>query len=932
MERSEAMWTSRLWTIRVWSLTLAACILGLGSLGCQDDRDASPPDGQDPGLTSDASGDSSEGNASDVSDDPGDGEPPDVSDDTGSALPTRTLMAEPFSDPVELRIDDWGIPHIRCQGALDCFAAQGYIHAQHRFFEMDLIRRQTLGELSEIIGGFGLESDTKFRRLMTTREGEPLEDAYYQQAGDRTKAMLQAYADGVNAWLDDMRAGENDATLTKEYDNPIISADETRDWEPQDTIALYFQLAYQLSESATGDLARANRINAVEAQTGSDLFTTKPGIASNILDASGVPEAQSLTSAGGNLEAETVRGLQSRLDPYSDAIEEARRHLGQSPSLLFGPRSPTDGSNNWALNPSRTQAGNTLLANDPHLSLNNPAIWYWVELHAEASGLHVAGASIPAVPGIVVGHNEDIAWGVTTARLDLADAYLEELTPDGEAVKFQGERVEIIEREYTFDVRGRDDETRTFEWVPHHGPIISKDEANNRAVSLKWVAHEPGSDLDFLRPLMNAEDTQSALEALDPIEAINQNWVIADREGSIGWRPEADLPRRPWASSEMPNWLPLPGDGSAEWQGYVSDENIPEIVDPPEGFIATANNDIDGSYTDGDATNDGHTPWQRPPAVGHRHARIVERIQAGGDSHTVETMHDIQADTHSLHGETLVPAILEAARQADSVSGPAQKVVEALDNWNYACPTGLDGTDPEEAGKVGDETEATESIGCAAFHVLVPHLTDAVFADELKPLIEADAAPSLYAIQAPLIYVFTDPDELQRGEAYFDDTTTEDITETKSQIVAEALDAAGQQLESVFDSSDPDDWRWGRIHTVTFSSLFAQSGIDLFNNGPYVNDGGFDTIDVANPSGTVGEIDDDFSHANGPSVRFVARANSEGVEGWFQLPGGQDHHRDSEWYGSLIDEWLANEPIRLRFGPEEVEKAAVRRIRFEPVE
>jgi penicillin amidase len=907
--------------VLVWMAVVGWMAAGSG-LGCLDDRRSGARSTSDGGggaggtdartkgdATGDATGDAIGGDAS------------------GDGLDLGTL-----SDPVTVRFDDWGVPHIRCQRELDCFTAQGYVHARHRFFEMDLIRRQTLGELSEVIGTFGLDSDTRFRRLMTTREGDPLEDAYFDEASDRTKAMLRAYAEGVNAWLDDMRNGENGATLTKEYDNPIVQAgpDDIRDWEPEDTIALYLQLAYQLGESATRDLQRSRRMNALPSDVASDLFTLKPGIVSNVMDASGVTEPQSLRATS-RLGPASIRSIQNRLAPHGDLIDRAHREMTDSPSLLFGRRTGRDGSNNWAVAPARTKNDNTLLANDPHLSLNNPAIWYWVEMHAESSGLHVAGASIPAVPGIVVGHNEDVAWGVTTARLDLADAYVEELTADGEAVKFDNGEIDLIEKEYTFDVIGGDSVTKTFEWMPRHGPIISKDTESQRAISIKWVAQNPGPDLDFLRPLMHAESTDNALETLKPIEAINQNWLIADRDGSIGWRPQADLPKRPWANSNHPNWLPLPGTGDYEWGGKVPDDELPEMVDPPADFIATANNDFDGSYTDGNGANEDHTPWQHPPAMGHRHKRIVERIEEGGDQHTVETMLDIQSDTHSLHGEVLVPEVLNMLEKPEGSGGTggelssrAQTVVEVLERWDYNCPTGLEGTNPESASEASDDAELKEAIGCSAFHVLMAELTEAVFADELQPL---ESAPSLYSMQAPLIYLFNDPNKLARGDAYFDDTTTNE-TEEPAAVVAEALEQTADRLKNMFGSSNSDDWLWGRIHTVSFKSLFAQAGLEIFVNGPYANDGGFVTVDVANPRGRVGEMES-FAHDRGPSIRFVARANSDGLRGWFQLPGGQDHHRNSDWFGSLIDEWLANEPHKLLFEESEIEEATIRTLEFD---
>ncbi len=936
-------------------LLLAATLL---LVGCSDD-DGTGDDGdspQDAGADAvemdaeprpdgtDAAGDAESDAEADATADGGD-----AGDSGGSAY---DLDLEGLSAPVTVQFDESGVLHVDCQTNLDCYTAQGYFHADHRFFEMDLVRRQTRGELSSVIGHeFGLDSDKTYRHMMTTRDGEPLEEAYVEAVDEETGQMLDAYAQGVNGWLDDMRNEENGADLSQEYDfiANIANGLEIRDWEPEDTAALYLQLAYQLSLSSDDDLMRGEVMgrlgldfagDTLSDEVAADLFTPKPGIESNIMDAS----QMQVSSAGpvdrsGPYPPQAVGELRERLAPATEAIRRARQKLDSAPSLLFGPRSGDDGSNNWVLGGSRTDSGRPLLANDPHLTLNNPAIWHYVELDSKTNGegdLHVAGASIPSVPGIVAGQNEDVAWGVTTARLDLADAYVETLSEDGEAVMRDGSRVEILEKDYTIDGLDGATETVTFEWVPDHGPIISKDAENNRAISIKWVAHGAGNDIDFLQDLMPAESVDEAMAAMEPVRTINQSWVFmggdaGEDESEIGWYPQGALPDRPWADAETPNWLPLPGDGSAEWQGFVSNEDHPKMTDPPAGFVATANNDFDGSYTDGDATDDGHTPWQHPPATGHRHARIVEMIQQEGDAHTPETMHAIQADTHSLHGEQLVPEIVTVAdANTDDLSDGARDVVDALEAWSYTCPTGLDGLDPTDADKASDETEATESIGCSAFHVMLPALAEATFSDELAALESYPAKPNWRRLQTALLYLFTAPSQLNLGTDYFDDTTTPDTTETKDDIVVEALEQTATDLESVFDSTTPDEWRWGRTHTVTFASLASQqAGFDLsmFNEGPYANDGGLWTVDVANPVGRDGS----FHHPHGPSLRMVFEAREDEIQGWFQLPGGQSHDRDSPFYQSLAEDWLTNTPRELLFDREEVDEAAVETLEVEPV-
>ncbi|MGM0559383.1 MAG: penicillin acylase family protein [Myxococcota bacterium] len=893
---------------------IAALLLVAGLLaatGCKDDDDNNGNNG-----TADAV-DSTDGMT-------------DADDDADTTQP-QGIRIPGLSAQVKVQYDEAGVVHFDCQTDMDCYAAQGYFHAQNRFFEMDLIRRQTLGELHEVVVAPSavIDTDVTFRRMMTTPQGEEIEDLYYDEANDETKAILDAYAQGVNTWLGDMRAERNGATLTAEYEHPFVRSDNIRDWEPEDTIALYLQLAYQLSETSDDDLFRGEMAAALDPAVASDLFTTKPGIESNTLQASGVDPNVMMLGYDNPGELEQMRVAHERLFPARRAMREAREQIRNNPSWIFGGQTGEDGSNNWAVSGDKTESGQPLLADDPHLSLNNPAIWHYVELDSKTNGegnLHVAGASIPAVPGIVVGHNEDVAWGVTTARLDLADAYIEELNADGTAVIYNGQEVDIITKEFTFA-----DETRTFEYVPHHGPIISKDVENQRAVSVRWVAQEPGADLNFITGMLTATNVDEFMDNLENLRTINQNWVVMDRDGSIGWYPHGAVPKRPWAS-EHPNWLPLPGDGSAEWDGTLASSELPKMKDPPAGFIATANNDMDGSYSDGDATNDGHTPWQSPPAWGHRHKRIVDLLEAS-DTHTTDSMHDIQADVYSLHGEVLVPHVIDIA-QANSgeLSADAQNVVDALDAWQYECPTGMDGTDPDTATPVSDETEATESIGCAAFHVMMTQMTDAVFSDELNGIEDVGGYTDWYKLQSALIYVFDDPSQLNNGADYFDDVTTDETVETEADTVIAALEETANQMEILFGSTTPDDWRWGKIHQVELASFFAAAGLTEFNEGPFINDGGFFTVDVANPTGRGGEFAGNYNHPNGASLRIVFETTDTAIQGYFQLPGGQDHHRDSQFYLSLMDEWLSNTSTPLLFDRDEVEANAVETIEVQPAE
>lgn len=908
------------------AITLAAC--GKNNTENNENNDTTPVD-QDMCCTADMTSNNGGGDmGEDMS------APEDMPQDMTSEpdMPAdETLRIAGLSAPVTIRLDAAGVLFIECATDEDCFAAQGYMHAKHRMFSMDLLRRQTRGKVAAGLGSLALDSDKAFRKIMTTRDGTPLEDAYAAELDDQTRSVLEAYATGVNAFLDDARAERKGAVLSSEYDFPLLSP-EIEPWTVQDTIAVYMQLAYQLGETSDEDLFRTEAIETLGADAVSDIFTMRTGTTASVFESAGSNAPTSLKSPG------VRRGISpERIQEFrrsKGAIQDARKTLADATSWVLGPPSQAQGSNNWVVGASRTTNGKPLLANDPHLTLNNPAIWYYVVLDAKTNGsgsIHVAGASIPAVPGIVVGHNGSVAWGTTTARLDMSDAYIETLNDDGTAVIFNGTEVPLVQKEYTFEVYRGQPVTEVFEWVPHHGPLISKDLANKRGISVRWVAHEAGDDLNFFVKLMLSQNAAEARTALQKIRTLNQSWVLADTAGEIAWYPHSYIPRRPFGSLETPNWLALPGDGSAEWDGFISGDDIPHVVDPASGYVTTANGDFDGSYTDGDPFNDGHTVWQFYPTQGFRMQRIMDLMDEFGDAHTVDSMLSIQADTMMLYGESLAPELLMTAQDLqDVLSDDAKTVVEALGNWNYTCPTGLDGSDPDMSPPSNQPLLANEAAGCAVFHVLLTNLAAEIFDDELDAIGEYDARANWYALQRAVHQIFTAPETMVNGEAYFDDVDTENEVEDRAAIVARALEESADELDSLFGSRDANDWRWGRIHTLALDSFFAMAGINDYNEGPWANDGGFETVDVAPPD-RFGNFEN-YSHNYGASLRIVMELDAEdGISTHYQLPGGQVHLRDDPRYLSLVDDWLDNTARVLPYTLGDVEGEADETFVIEPL-
>lgn len=893
---------------------ILSCLLGASLVTACGDDDPTPdsgfPDARvDAGSPSDASAPDS--GRPDLGT-PDSGPRPDAGDAGGVDAGPEELSIPGLSAPARISYDQHGVTHLGCQTNNDCFAVQGYIHAAHRFGQMDLRRRFVRGRLAELFGVLGetiLNVDRQSRSFIATRNGDRLEATLWNNATLETKHMLTAYTRGVNAWIQDLRNNRNGARLTEDWN---IGVGLVTDWEELDSVACILSLLESLTNESSDELTLGDLASKLEPETFMDLYGLMPGNTSTILP----PTPGLRAELADGLEA--VRRAKPRLEEAQRAIQLA---LQSRPAARD--RDQGTGSNNWVVSPSQTQGGHALLANDPHLGMENPAIWYLVSIDSktDATGdIRVAGVSFAGLPGIILGQNDAVAWGATTTFFDQADVYLETVTNNGVSVSFEGQDVPVTVRQFTFNrTPPLTPVTENFLYVPHHGPMVAVDGQGGTGVSIRWVGHDATTDLNFLLPIMRAASLAEAKTALSNLTSTGQNFVVVDNAGNVGWFPYSLVPQRPWAD-QYPPWLPLPGTGEAEWDGFYPLEELPQVENPAAGFVATANNDMTGAVRYGRPGVDSRY-LQHFVAAGYRHARIVELLEAAAGAHTVQTMQRAQADVYSLVGQDVVPVVLGLAAEAsDELDENGARVRDVLEAWTHECPTGLTGTAP--TAPADPDAEVTrESAGCMAFHALVPRLHRAVFADEQQA-----AGVSRRARLDSLLILLLRPEDLAAGTAYWDDVSTSSVTETSTQTAARVLNATGAYLVGQF-GEDPADWRWGRKHTVTFNPAFGQ----LFTaNGPYANDGGLFTVDVANPGGA---FSDNYAHGAGPSMRMVCEAHAtNGVSCTIELPGGQRTFRSSPFYDNLIPYWLRNEPIPLWYRATDVARESIETVEFKPAD
>lgn len=868
--------------------------------------------------------------------------------------------------------DAHGVFNADCATDEDCAMALGYYHAAERFVQMDIRRRFSTGRLADILIPWPLFIDAfaDIRAGFSSREGIPLEDQLIDAASPKTLALLQAYSAGVNEWIAELKAGDPAAIFPREFENQFFDYDpeDVPEWTPTDCAASIIALVDSLTNDETtiinGGRARAEIGDDAKF---ADLWDRGPLVEASILPTDWVPPSPSGADAASKLAMcgpdRPLRPAGS-LDRAADALEdvdELRRML-----IGAGVLREDIGSNNWVVSGSRTSGGNALLANDPHLGMTQPATWYLAHVDAKTNGagdFHSAGVTFAGIPWILIGQNEDIAWGMTTTNMDFTDVYIEEVVRDGEGnatgVMFEGNEVDFLRIPWsarlpdgtTYDFCDGDGcDAPPLLFVPHHGPVreISLERPENPeddvALTLRWTAQEIGTDVNFLTEINRASTVEEARSAIELITTIGQNVVVVDTAGSIGWFPYNQLPKRTWATGldgAAPSWLPLDGrNGDYEWDDYFELVELPQAINPPQGYIATANNDMTGALLDGDPTTlpsgASHPPYQVSAASGYRFRRIADLIEGIDDQHSTATMNQIIGDVYSLIGEAMAPKMVEIAEDAQTLPGVnGLKVIEALKAWNYECPTGLVGP-TWDTDLVEDADELLASAGCAAFHVLLDELRFRIEQNEFAPShYDSDArAPS-----AAVYFSIVDPARLgpENKDIYWDDPGTMEV-EDKYQVMGESLQLVGDFLDGWL-GGDQTKWAWGRLHGLRLlSDVGGLLGDRSYDNPPnddplFANDGGLYTVDVAYPTPTTCLNDDPncepFVQTWGASTRFVCEALPDGPTCTLQLPGGQSGHPGSENYEDLVQGYLANEPLPLVFDIGEAGANAVRTVTFE---
>jgi len=866
-----------------------------------------------------------------------------AADDPFGVPVDRTVTQYNLEDEVDVLVDQFGIPHIYARNDHDALYVQGYMAALDRFFQMDMARRLGTGRIGELLGEIPLlgpivatliikDIDLYYRTIFIGANGRPIADALLAELDPATEQMLQAYADGINAYIYDMITRRHGVTEPPVYEG-IVNPDGAQldPWTVRDTLALLVVSMWSASNSVDDELAMADALAGLGIERFTDFFRFAPDDPTTVLP-DGVSD---ITPA--SLDA-WLTETPDYLTGGVEAIRAARKVIRAAGNSFFQQGMH---SNNWAVDAAHSADGHAMIANDPHLGLLNPPYFWLCHVDSKTLGdgtLSFAGLSFPGAPGVQIGHNDHIGWAGTAANYDTYDAYLETLDPDdSDAVIYNGNSVKMqraITSEETFALSldgTHEDKHYPIRIVPHHGPIVPDSCRRGSCVSLRWTGMDAGTEIKAFLDILTATDLDEGLAAFAQYRRGPYNWVVADSDGRVGYIAAAELPiRQNWKT--RPPFLPLPGEGGAEWVGTVPDTQIARYLNPSDGFIVTANNDIYGTLRDNDPTN-GNTYYYSYVDIGYRAGRIVDLLSGmdGADPQalTLEDMRRIQADNYSVAGSRLVPHLLEAAEaRPDLLDATLRGALDFLAAWDYTTPSGVaDYFRPA----VPDEQETLNSIGATLFHVWFGFAATRTYGDDFDdarlelPGNETESGPQFET--RALLRLLEHEDATLYGDRWWDDSETI-VVETKEEILLGALRDAIDYL-SLEIAPDMTQWQWGKLHTAEYGLTFEGFTIpDLLSPiiGPAAADGGNFTINVANSFG----LTEEWQSSHAPAARMVMSIDGERFESWAIMPGGQSERFDSSHYADQFKHYLAGELAPLPYLIDEITPVTVERIKFAP--
>ncbi|MFT6558835.1 penicillin acylase family protein [Sneathiella sp.] len=756
-----------------------------------------------------------------------------------------------ITQPVSILRDASGVPHIKGQNFQDVMFGLGFVHAQDRLWQMEMNRRTGAGRLSEVLGNATLETD-KFLRTVGFYQAAK---ASYAKFDGQTKKLIKSYTKGVNAFLD-----QQTGALPPEF---LILGVKPEKWTPIDSVVWTKMMAWDLGKNWSNEVARLQLSNIMSLSEVNEFFPPYPG--------------------------EKIVPLPDFENEYQLANLELQKLLTAAPAIL-----PTGaGSNNWVVSGDKTQSGRPLLANDPHLGLSAPSLWYFA--HLEAPGLNAIGATLPGVPGIILGRNDRIAWGFTNTGPDTQDLYVEKINLDNpHQYKTPDGWQEFKTRQEIIRIKDQPDVTLTVR-ITRHGPVLSdiykavkKDIPENHVLALGWTSlmETDGSMMASSR-MMTAQNWEEFKKAIQLFTSPQQNMVYADIDGNIGYYAPANIPVRNKDNLAMGR-LPVPGWlKTYDWEGFIPFEDLPQSYNPTKGFLYSANEKIVPEDYPHFITSD----WAKP----YRAKRIQERLEQE-EKHTFQTFSDMHTDVRSLMALEIMDILL-TTKPANDLS---RKALTALSIWD---------------GRMTIDQNAP-----LIFNGWIRELNKAIYADELQDLFPRYWRHRPTFIRNVLLNV--------NGQSRWCDNRNTEKTETCNEILQTSLALTLEDLQKRY-GDNLDHWEWGTAH-FAHSDHLPFSKVSLLKNIFDISvpsAGGTYTINVGRNK--YSDESQPFANTHAASLRAIYDLSNLNNSMYIQSTG-QSGNIVSKYYSDMADEWAAVKYRKMSTDPADYTKNAIGTLILKP--
>lgn len=776
-----------------------------------------------------------------------------------------TLSLPGLQQQVTVDRDAWGVPHIRAGSLNDLVEAQGYVMAQDRLWQLDLLRRVARGEVSEIFGARALEFDRVYRTLGFGRAAE--RDAELLDA--ESHAALEAYTRGVNHYI-----ATHQDRLPIEF---TLLHYKPRPWKPADTLVITGYMYQKLTSSWQAKLNRAKVTERVGAARARELYSQQSALDRFVVggrdpsDSAQEDDEDDDDDMPSDPVVKTSLQDRPKVDPARPAADW-KAQLWKSAEGLFSEVSEEDrhgiGSNNWVVSGAHTASGKPLLANDTHLDLSLPPIWY--EVHLTAPGWNVKGFALPGSPLVIIGHNDRIAWGFTNNGADVQDLYMETFhpaMPNEYRVRGQWQKAQIVAE--TIRVKNGADENLAVV-MTRHGPIVKRE--GEKAYALRWTALEPGALIRSYLWLGRTHNWDEFREEMKRVWGPGQNAVYADVDGNIGYIMAARVPVRKKGHGE----LPVPGEtDDYEWMGYIPFEQLPQIFNPQNGLIATANARVAGPKYKPYLTDS----WEAP----YRTARIY-RLLTDKRGLGPEDMLKAQTDVFSYPHAIFARELVAAGKVAQPNDPRARELLSRLKDWNGVA----EADEPEVSFVDAARREAMTLL--------------------LEPYLGEDTR--LYNWRGG---VFLDRVLAERPERWLPKNF-----KSYDELLAAAQERAVSRLERATGSKKISAWKWSTFDSLQMTHALGREGFlrALLSITDKPQNGTRYSPRAALPD-------------HGPAMRFTADL-SDWDASLMQLPAGESGQPGSSHYSDQFSYWYEGRPIAAPFSEAAGEKARRHRLTLKP--